>query len=98
MHRYVQYSSTRDQTIVPLSPLFPLIIVYCIMYMYEYVERFCTVWRRQHYQGWASVLFKRTRVLAFFCVLYKKNVVFFAFFYVLYKRMLRYLRSFMFLI
>ena len=37
-------------------------------------------------QGWASVLFKRMRVLAFFCVLYKKNVAFFAFFYVLYKR------------
>ena len=25
-------------------------------------------------QGWASVLFKRTHILAFFCVLYKKNV------------------------
>ena len=44
-------------------------------------------------QGWASVLFKRTHVLAFFCVLYKKNVAFFAFFHVIYKRTLRSLRS-----
>ena len=44
-------------------------------------------------QGWASVLFKRTHVLAFFCVLYKKNVAIFAFFHVIYKRTLRSLRS-----
>ena len=47
---------------------------------------------------WASILFKRTRILAFFCVLYKKNVAFFVFFYILYKRTLRSLHSFTFFI
>ena len=38
---------------------------------------------------------KECNVLAFFCVLYKKNAAFCAFFYILYKRTLR---SFMFFI
>ena len=41
---------------------------------------------------------KERNVLAFFCVLYKKNETFSALFYVLYKRTLRSLRSFMFFI
>ena len=41
---------------------------------------------------------KERNILAFFCVLYKKNAAFFAFFYVLYKRMRRSLRSFTFFI
>ena len=41
---------------------------------------------------------KERNILAFFCVLYKKNAAFFAFFYVLYKRTLRSLRSFTFFI
>ena len=60
-------------------------------------------------QGWANVLFKRTQrsfaffskernVIAFFCVLYKKNAAFFTFFSILYKRTKRSLCSFTFFI
>ena len=37
--------------------------------------------------------FKKSNILAFFCILYKKNATFFAFFYILYKRTLPSLRS-----
>ena len=63
----------------------------------------------QDEQGWACVLFKRTHVLAFFCVLYIKRTLpslrSFTFFikvrcvlYVLYNRMLHSLSSFTFFI
>ena len=59
-----------------------------VRFQRNYKEPFCHGWMQR-----SCILFKRTERSRFFCVLSKKNAVFFAFFYILYKRMLRSLRS-----